>query len=400
MFTKILNKIFPRKKDNKRGVSPVIATILLIALTVSAAAIVYFVVVPLLQGQGEMVLMSGVTLTDIDEDGFYDTATIELFNVGTDLVTLDEDVGLIVYSPTSNTTSWLITSNLEYMTQETKEITIAATNDSNEIAPLSQYEMSITYGSKSLTTGRQFSSYGTGGQSGPEPPEGNYTSMPLVLRTAADDPPTSSSTFPASSGYSPVLWFIVGSFESGLRNLDQNTNDYIALNGFGVTEEYRPYLGITDFYTQSISIHTGNQVLPLQDAGDYPGCVTIRGTGYDDADTLSWPNRGIAYLFTYIYNPTESAMDVDLSIQVDDEYYLWVNGNLEGSGTRAGSGDTSWRSPVTITMNPGYNIITVRATCVRGDWNTQILMWDTGATDDLTDLLNVWPFVVPTSIYW
>ncbi len=38
----------------KKAVSPVIATILLIALTVTAAAIVYFVVVPLLQANPEL----------------------------------------------------------------------------------------------------------------------------------------------------------------------------------------------------------------------------------------------------------------------------------------------------------------------------------------------------------
>ena len=38
----------------KKAVSPVIATILLIALTVTAAAIVYFVVVPLLQSNPEL----------------------------------------------------------------------------------------------------------------------------------------------------------------------------------------------------------------------------------------------------------------------------------------------------------------------------------------------------------
>jgi flagellin-like protein len=39
----------------KKAVSPVIATILLIALTVTAAAIVYFVVVPLLRANPELV---------------------------------------------------------------------------------------------------------------------------------------------------------------------------------------------------------------------------------------------------------------------------------------------------------------------------------------------------------
>ncbi|NHJ46496.1 MAG: type IV pilin [Asgard group archaeon] len=42
----------------KKAVSPVIATILLIALTVTAAAIVYFVVVPLLTAKPELVYLN------------------------------------------------------------------------------------------------------------------------------------------------------------------------------------------------------------------------------------------------------------------------------------------------------------------------------------------------------
>ena len=401
MYKKLFNKIFPRKKGNKRGVSPVIATILLIALTVSAAAIVYFVVVPLLQGKGEMVQMSGVTLTDSDVDGFYDTATIELFNVGTDLVTLDEDVTLLVYSPTSNTTSWLITSNLEFITQEQKEITILATDDVNELAPLAQYELSITYGSKSIATGRQFSPYGTGGDSGPEPPLAlNYTGMPMYLRTAAEDSSTSRGSFPTSSGYSPALWFITGIFMSGTSNLHQNSVDYIASNGFGAAEDYRPFIGDTDTYSTDISAHTGYGNLPYNDTGNYPGLVSFRGSSFDGGDTFNWPQRGIAYMYSYIYNPTPDAMDISISIQVDDAYYLWVNGDLQGSGTQASSGWKTWRSPVTVTLNPGYNVVTVRAADAGGNWDAQILMWDTGATDDLTSLINVWPLVLPTSTFW
>ncbi|MEA2070286.1 MAG: archaellin/type IV pilin N-terminal domain-containing protein [Asgard group archaeon] len=51
----LIKSIFRKKK----AVSPVIATILLIALTVTAAAIVYFVVVPLFQKQPELVIESG-----------------------------------------------------------------------------------------------------------------------------------------------------------------------------------------------------------------------------------------------------------------------------------------------------------------------------------------------------
>ncbi|TFF99147.1 MAG: type IV pilin [Promethearchaeota archaeon] len=42
----------------KKAVSPVIATILLIALTVTAAAIVYFVVVPMLQKKPELTIVN------------------------------------------------------------------------------------------------------------------------------------------------------------------------------------------------------------------------------------------------------------------------------------------------------------------------------------------------------
>ena len=50
MIQKKLLRLWRRRK----AVSPVIATILLIALTVTAAAIVYFVVVPLLRGNPEL----------------------------------------------------------------------------------------------------------------------------------------------------------------------------------------------------------------------------------------------------------------------------------------------------------------------------------------------------------
>ena len=131
MTKKIFNKIFPKKGGNKRGISPVIATILLIALTVTAAAIVYFVVVPLFDGKGELVLMSSWSLTDSDGDGNFDTLTGDLFNMGTKEITLDEGATVIVQESTSpilskanepnqpikvnaETYTWEISSNLVY----------------------------------------------------------------------------------------------------------------------------------------------------------------------------------------------------------------------------------------------------------------------------------------------
>lgn len=395
---KIFNKLFPKKSDNKRGVSPVIATILLIALTVSAAAIVYFVVVPLLQGRSELVQMSTLDLTDSDEDGKFDTITTDLFNMGTDLATLDSTVSIIIYSGAPTTYSWQITSDLEYPVQTQKEVTIHTSVNESEINPLTSFELIISYDGKTITTGRQFSNYISDGGGGEDPPyeEDGYIPMALFLRTALSDPPRTRDSFPTTSGYSPLLWYIVGIFESGVRRLDSNANDYIASNGFGAAEDYHPYIGTTDQFTQDISAHTGYTSLPYNDSGDYPGCITFCGNDFDDGDNLNWPHRGINYMFTYIYNPTESSMDIDISVQVDDIYTLWVNGNAEDYG----SDSRIWHDPVTVTMNPGYNIITLRTIDTGGNWDAQILLWDAGVADPITELLNVWPIEPPTSIYW
>lgn len=69
-----LGKMILKKK---KGVSPVIATILLIALTVTAAAIVYFVVVPLFAQKAELAQISYGT-----EAGYSDRVYFEMKNIG------------------------------------------------------------------------------------------------------------------------------------------------------------------------------------------------------------------------------------------------------------------------------------------------------------------------------
>ncbi|NHJ46584.1 MAG: hypothetical protein FK733_02235 [Asgard group archaeon] len=400
-MTKFFNKLFPKKSGNKRGISPVIATILLIALTVAAAAIIYFVVVPVLRGESELIQMSTLTLTDTDADNKFDTITTDLLNMGTDLATLDDTVSVIIYAGATQTVEWQVSGELEYQVQIEREITIHTSVNESEIEPLTSFEVIFSYNGKTLTTGRQLSKYiftGEGGEGGEDPPyeEDGYIPMNLYMRTYLQDPPRTQGSFPTTTGYSPLLWFIVGSFESGQRRLGSNANDYISSNGFGAAEDYHPYIGTTDQFTQDISAHTGYTALPYNDTGDYPGCITYCGNDFDDGDTLNWPHRGINYMFTYIYNPTASAMDIDISCQVDDIYTLWVNGVAEDYG----SDSRVWHDPVTITMNPGYNIITLRTIDTGGNWDAQILLWDTGAVDPFTSLLNVWPIEPPTSSYW
>ena len=69
-----LGKMILKKK---KAVSPVIATILLIALTVTAAAIVYFVVVPLFAQKAEISPISYGT-----EAGYNDRVYFEVKNIG------------------------------------------------------------------------------------------------------------------------------------------------------------------------------------------------------------------------------------------------------------------------------------------------------------------------------
>lgn len=69
-----LGKMILKKK---KAVSPVIATILLIALTVTAAAIVYFVVVPLFAQKSEL-----TPLSYGKEAGYSDRVYFEIKNIG------------------------------------------------------------------------------------------------------------------------------------------------------------------------------------------------------------------------------------------------------------------------------------------------------------------------------
>ncbi|MEA2069915.1 MAG: archaellin/type IV pilin N-terminal domain-containing protein [Asgard group archaeon] len=423
MFLQLFNKLFPKKSSNKRGISPVIATILLIALTVTAAAIVYFVVVPMFKGKGQLVQLSSLSLTDSNGDGLYDTASTSLMNIGTGSVTIDDSATVVIYSTSSASAmnhglypptlylneeriTWDVTSEREFTTQDEKTTVIESTGNETQISPLSDYEIIISFGNQDLSTGRQFSGFTDGGSSGDgdNSTGDQYLSSPLVYRTSSDDPSTSRSSFPASAGYSPRLWFIIGVFEDGESGLSGNSEDYISLNGHGIAEDYRPYIGLEDEFTDGdISSDTGYSILAYNDSGNYPGCVTFAGSTFDGGDDLNWGQRGIIYMFSYIYNPTDDAMDVSFSTQSDDNFDIWINGEFKDSGQYndlGGKGWKTWREEKTVTLNPGYNIITLRTVDIGGNWDAQVLFWDSGATNDLTLLENAWPLTEPTSTEW
>ncbi len=74
---KKIKRLYTRRK----AISPVVATILLIALTVAAAAIVYFVVVPIFNTT--KLDASVVKISDTDRDSLYNQIEIQFVNSGT-----------------------------------------------------------------------------------------------------------------------------------------------------------------------------------------------------------------------------------------------------------------------------------------------------------------------------
>ena len=74
-------KKIKRLYSRRKAISPVIATILLIALTVAAATIIYFVIVPLFNTY--KLDASVLTIHDTDKDSLYNQVEIQFVNSGT-----------------------------------------------------------------------------------------------------------------------------------------------------------------------------------------------------------------------------------------------------------------------------------------------------------------------------
>ncbi len=138
-----LGKMILRRK---KAVSPVIATILLIALTVTAAAIVYFVVVPLLTGNPELVTTDYGKVT-----GTTDQYEIELENIGQDAANIAnlEGFELTNETDTYNPTAAHIGTDaitFPYVINQGDTVTIVLTFAGN-FTPGGQYTLTVIYDS-------------------------------------------------------------------------------------------------------------------------------------------------------------------------------------------------------------------------------------------------------------
>ena len=219
----------------------------------------------------------------------------------------------------------------------------------------------------------------------------------LRYRGSSDDSGTSSSTFPGP-GYSPQKWFILGRVVPDV-NAQPTGNmliDYIALNGYGTEETYRPYLGSGDVFNTEVGTETGNSFMAYMDAGNHIGVLDFIPGRFDSGDTFEWSDDGIVYAATYIYNPDESAADVAIACQSDDYFILWVNGNKIFNGTETPLAWNAWCPLQNITLNPGLNYILVKSGDKGGNWDVNLILHDVGTSDDLSTFTAIWPETNPT----
>ncbi|MHA1305023.1 MAG: archaellin/type IV pilin N-terminal domain-containing protein [Candidatus Heimdallarchaeaceae archaeon] len=112
-------------KFKKRAVSPVIATVLLIALVVAAAAIVYLVVIPMLRGDPNLVVISTI-LVDSNSDKRVDEIKLNYQNLGSAKASIT-DITLYSYNTSLN---WNIDKTLPYSIGANKQDVVTLTADS------------------------------------------------------------------------------------------------------------------------------------------------------------------------------------------------------------------------------------------------------------------------------
>ncbi|UJG41089.1 MAG: DUF1080 domain-containing protein [Candidatus Heimdallarchaeum aukensis] len=109
-------------KLNKRAVSPVIAVVLLIALVTAAVAIVFFVVLPMVQGDPQLVVLK-ITPSDTDGDKRVDTLIIDYQNLGSG----EAVISSIILYKYNNSMEWTVDKTLPYSLKSNKKDVITLT---------------------------------------------------------------------------------------------------------------------------------------------------------------------------------------------------------------------------------------------------------------------------------
>ncbi|NHJ32164.1 MAG: type IV pilin [Asgard group archaeon] len=106
-------KKIKRLYHRRKAVSPVVAALLLIALTVAAVALVYFVLIPMFRTHKLEATI--ISVSDTNKDSLYDQITMQFANTGTQVVEIyNLTIWISNYNDMGNPNNWIPLADWEF----------------------------------------------------------------------------------------------------------------------------------------------------------------------------------------------------------------------------------------------------------------------------------------------
>jgi len=372
---------------NKKAASGVIATVLLIGLTIAAVGIVYGILNSTLDFNSKVDTAGYVNAKDANNDGLIDTISLGLLNKGL----RDAGIESVVVVQGDTTYLWY-TLEREVALSTITEVNCYAIGFIDQIQAFQPFYVEITFDGEVYTSPGYVASLPN--QVPAEVLDGIADEVDdgfhdyLVLRTAEDDA-YGNRDFPAEQGYSPTYWFLLGAFEDDNKKPDLDF-DYIDYSGFGTESDFTPYLLDGRIFDET-GDQTDNKVLPYVDAGEHAGLIALNKYGkWDKQDYLDWGKYGVAYMWSYIYVDGDEAITCDIGANGGTEFKLWLNGDYLLTGTKK----NNWYVEDGITLNPGLNLIMLKVSAkTDAHFAGQVLLFNAAINEQLASLYSVWPTV-------
>ena len=364
----------------RKAVSGVVATIMLIAITITAAGIISGIVFTVIKFNSDVIAAGELTAEDNNNDGLIDYMELPLLNRGLSNANIES----ISVLQGNETLLWYSFENSIDM-NEIEDMNLLAIGDLQQVEPFKLFQIEIIFeDSVFLSFGYTITYIGEY----IVPEYENKDNM--VLRTREDDA-YANSNFPAEEGYSPTKWFLLGVFEES-RNRPDFEVDYIGLCGQGLETEYYPYLfDDREFRDGNIGVQSNHVVIPYEDGGDIPGLVAFNTYGsWDKSDGLNWGSKGIAYMWSYIYLDEELPVVIDIGLNGASEYALWLNGEQY----LYGNSRYSWYTESGVTLYPGLNLIMVKVSArTDAHFAGQVLLFGDAISSQEIFLYGMWPTI-------
>lgn len=375
---------------NKKAVSSVIGAVIMIGVTISAVSLVYGILSSTMSFNSSIVPAGAIIAEDIDQDGLIDRMTVPMVNKGM----ANADIKSVVITQGDNTYLWYTLDN-SIRTGTMEELNIYALGVLQQVQPV------ITFNIEIIFEDSVYTSPGYVVIDASEVPdeiipiiiEGEsvpFTGFNKLVERTSEDDEYAKKQFPAETGYSPNLWFLLGEFDDNNKRPDLNT-DFISECGNGNEEEYLPYLlDNTEFTEGNIGSQSNNKITPYNDSGEHAGLIALNKYGkWDKQDTLNWGKYGIVYMWSYIYVPGDDDITVGFGANGATEFKVWLNGDYILTGTKK----NRWSVDNEVTLNAGLNLVMMKISAkTDAHFAGQIVFFNSAYTNaDFGTLYNVWP---------